>query len=324
MKTTHLLIPFISAALFTGCATVPPSELVNARSTYQQASASDARQLVPAELHKAQEALKLAEQSFKQDAKSQKTRDLAYVAQRKSEQAMALSATAADKTSQDKAEADFRKKQTELVQQGKQDLIDSEKRTAEARAELGQQAAIQADKDRAAAEYQRQQAEMRATKERTDAEARRQQAEITKGQQELKDSERRTAAAMAELAAIAAVKEEERGSVVTLSGGVLFRSAEATLMPSALTKLDQVAKALLSVRERNIIVEGHTDSQGSREYNQGLSERRANAVRDYLVQRGYPADRIRISGRGEDNPIANNASPEGRANNRRVEIVIER
>ena len=135
------------------------------------------------------------------------------------------------------------------------------------------------------------------------------------------ESEKRTADAAAKLAA---VKEEERGLVVTLSGSVLFRSAESTLLPSAQVKLDQVAKALLAVRARNLIVEGHTDSQGSESYNQGLSQRRADAVRDYLVQRGYPADRIQARGKGEGSPIADNASPEGRANNRRVEIVIER
>ena len=134
----------------------------------------------------------------------------------------------------------------------------------------------------------------------------------------------RTSAAMAELAAIAAVKEEERGLVVTLSGGVLFRSAESSLLASAMVKLDQVANALLSVRARNIIVEGHTDSQGSESYNQGLSQRRADAVCAYLVQKGYPADRIQAHGKGEATPIAKNSSPEGRANNRRVEIVIER
>lgn len=324
MKTIHFLIPFICAALFTGCATAPPSELIDARLAYQQASESTAKQLVPADLHKAREALNLAEQSFEKDADSQKTRDLAYVAKRKSEQAIALGATAAEKASQDKAEAEFQKKQAELVQQGRQDLVESQKRTAAAQAELERQAAIQADKDRAAADYQRQQAEIRAIKEKSDAEARRQQAEIAKVQQDLKDAEMRTAATMAELEAIAAIREEERGSVLTLSGGVLFRSGEATLMPSALASLDQVAKALQSMQERKIIVEGHTDSRGSAEYNQGLSERRANAVRDYLVQRGLPADRIRTSGKGQDNPIADNASPEGRANNRRVEIVIER
>ena len=260
MKTLQFLILVTFVALFIGCATVAPNELVNARSAYQLASQGPAEQLVPAELHKAHEALVLAEQSFRKDPDSQKTKDLAYVAQRKSEQAGALGAMAADKASKDKANADFRKKQTEIVKQGKQDLSDSEKRTA---------------------------------------------------------------AALAELAKLAAVKEEERGLVITLSGSVLFRSAESTLLSSAQVKLDQVANALLDVRARNLIVEGHTDSQVSESYNQGLSQRRADAVRDYLVQKGYPADRIQARGMGEGHPIADNASPEGRANNRRVEIIIE-
>jgi outer membrane protein OmpA-like peptidoglycan-associated protein len=150
------------------------------------------------------------------------------------------------------------------------------------------------------------------------------QAEIAQGKQALIDSEKRTSDAMAELAALATLKEETRGLVVTLSGGVLFRSAESILLPSAQVKLDQVAKALLAIPARNLIVEGHTDSRGSDSYNQGLSQRRANAVHDYLVKRGYPADRIQSIGRGKGNPIADNASPEGRANNRRVEIVLER
>jgi outer membrane protein OmpA-like peptidoglycan-associated protein len=307
MKTLQLLIlvPFVT--LFAGCATVAPNELVNARSAYQHASSGPAEQLAPADLHKAHEALVLAEQSFLKDPDSQKTKDLAYVAQRKSEQAEALGAMAADKASKDKANADFQKKQTEIVKQGKQDLSDSDKRTAIAQAELDKQAAVKEVKDKSDAEYQKQQAEI-----------------VRQGRQDLSDSERRTAAVVAELAAIAAVKEEERGLVVTLSGGVLFRSAESNLLSSAKVKLDQVANALLSVRERNLIVEGHTDSRGSVSYNQGLSQRRADAVRDYLVQRGYPADRIQSRGKGKGSPIADNASAEGRANNRRVEIIIER
>ena len=261
MKTIQFLILVTFVAFVAGCATMAPNELVNARSAYQFASEGPAEQFAPAELHKAHEALDLAEQSFQKDPDSYKTKDLAYVAQRKSEQAGALGAIAADKASKDKANADFRKKQTEIVKQGKQDLSDSEKRTADA---------------------------------------------------------------LAALATLAAVKEEERGLVVTLSGSVLFRSAESTLLSSAKVKLDQVANALLSVRARNLIVEGHTDSQGSASYNQGLSQRRADAVRDYLVQRGYPTDRIQARGKGKGSPIADNASPEGRANNRRVEIIIER
>jgi outer membrane protein OmpA-like peptidoglycan-associated protein len=321
MKTLQFMILVTFVALFIGCATVAPNELVNARSAYQIASQGPAEQLVPSELHKAHEALVLAEQSFLKDPDSQKTKDLAYVAQRKSEQAGALGAMAADKASKDKANAAFQKKQTEIVKQGKQDLSDSEKRTADARAELDKQAAVKESKDKSDAEL----AAVRASKDKADADFQQQQAEIVKqGKQDLSDSEKRTADALAELAKLAAVKEEERGLVVTLSGGVLFRSAESTLLSSAQVKLDQVANALLAVRARNLIVEGHTDSQGSKSYNQGLSQRRADAVRDYLVKRGYPADRIQSRGKGKDSPIADNASPEGRANNRRVEIIIER
>jgi outer membrane protein OmpA-like peptidoglycan-associated protein len=318
MKTKQFLLLVTFVALFAGCATVAPNELINARSAYRRASEGPAEQLVPAELHKAHEALVLAEQSFLKEPDSYKTKDLAYVAQRKSELAGALGAMAADKASKDKADAEFQKQQAEIVKQGKQDLSDSEKRTADALAELDKAAAVKASKDKADAEL----AADKASKDKADAEYQKQQAEIAK--QDLSDSEKRTAAALAELAKLAAVKEEERGLVITLSGSVLFRSAESTLLSSAQVKLDQVANALLAVRARNLIVEGHTDSQGSESYNQGLSQRRADAVRDYLVQRGYPADRIQARGKGKGSPIADNASPEGRANNRRVEIIIER
>jgi outer membrane protein OmpA-like peptidoglycan-associated protein len=321
MKTLQFLILVTFVALFTGCATVAPNELVNARSAYQLASEGPAKQLEPAELHKAQEALVLAEQSFLKDPDSHKTKDLAYVAQRKAEKAGALGAMAAEKARKDKANVDFQKKQTEIVKQGKKDLSDSEKRTALAQAEIDKLAAVEASKEKSDAEL----AAVRASKEKSDAELQKQQAEAVKqGKQDLSDSEKRTADALAALAALATVKEEERGLVVTLSGSVLFRSAQSTLLSSAQVKLDQVANALMAVRERNLIVEGHTDSQGSESYNQGLSQRRADAVRDYLVQRGYPADRIQARGKGKGSPIADNASPEGRANNRRVEIVIER
>jgi outer membrane protein OmpA-like peptidoglycan-associated protein len=312
MKTAHYFILATFATFFAGCATMAPPELVNARSAYQYASEGPAKQLAPAELHKAHEALNRAEDSFQKDPDSYKTKDLAYVAQRKSEQAGALGSMAAATASKDRANTAFQKKQTEIVTQGKQDLRDAQteidrqaviaqgkkalndadKRTAVAQADLDKQAAVTAANDKAAIE--------------------------------LKASEKRTADAVAALAALASVKEEERGLIVTLSGSVLFKSDESTLLSSARVKLDQVATALLAIRARNLIVEGNTDSQGSDAYNQNLSQRRADAVRDYLVERGYPADHIQSRGRGEGNPIANNASPEGRANNRRVEIIIER
>src|SRR5450631_2309846 len=139
MKTLQLLILVTCAAAFAGCATVAPTELVNARSAYQLASEGPAQQLAPAELHKAQDALNLAEQSFRKEPDSYKTKDLAYVAQRKSEQAGALGSIAADRASKDRANADFQTQQTEIVKQGKQDLSDSEKRTTAAQAELVRQ-----------------------------------------------------------------------------------------------------------------------------------------------------------------------------------------
>ena len=351
MKTKKIFILLILAAFFTGCASIPPKELVDARAAYRQASAGPAEQLAPAELHKANEALTLAEQSFRKDPDSYKTKDLAYAAQRKSELAGARGAMAADKSSKEKADAAFQKKQTEIVKQGKQDLSDSEKRTTAAQAELDKRAAVKASKDEADAAFQKQQAEIaqgkqalresekqasaaqaeldkraavKASEEKAAADLQKQQAEIAQGKQALSDSEKRTAEAMTALAALAAVREEERGSVVTLSGGVLFLSAQSTLLSSAKVKLNQVADALLAVRARNLIVEGYTDSRGTESYNQGLSQRRADSVRDYLVQRGYPSNRIQASGKGEGGPIADNASAEGRANNRRVAIVIER
>jgi len=333
MKTVQYLIPLMFVTVMAGCATVPPNELVNARSAYQHASSGPAQQLVPAELHKAREALDKAEQAFLNEPDSYSTKDLAYAALRKSEQADALGIMAADKATKERANVDFQRQQSEIMNQTKQDLSDSEKREADARSEIDRQAALAkgkkelSDSRKQTAEAEAEldkQAALKAAKEKSDNDLQMQQADTRQAQEELKDSEKRTAAALAELATLASLKEEERGLVVTLSGSVLFKSAESTLLPNAQVKLDQVANALLAIRARNLIVEGHTDSQGSNAYNQGLSQRRAEAVRDYLVQKGYPADHIQARGRGEGSPIANNASAEGRANNRRVEIVIER
>ena len=305
MKMIRFLILVMVVALFAACATMAPKELLNARSAYRDASVGPAAQLAPAELHVANLALNLAEKSFRNDPDSYQTRDLAYIAQRKSELAGAVGAMAADKATGARADAYFQKKQTEIVAQGKQDLRDSEKRSAA-------KAVVAADK---------------ASRDLSDSKklmAAQAAIAADKASQDLKDSEKRTSDALDELVKLVAVREEKRGLVLTLSGSILFRSAETILLPSAQVKLSQVAEALLAVRARKLIVEGHTDSQGSDRDNLALSQGRADAVRDYLVQRGYPADRIEAYGLGEGSPIADNASAEGRANNRRVEIVIER
>jgi outer membrane protein OmpA-like peptidoglycan-associated protein len=89
-----------------------------------------------------------------------------------------------------------------------------------------------------------------------------------------------------------------------------------------MSSLDNVAIALKSTPDRNITVEGHTDSVGSRAFNMDLSLRRAQSVRDHLVSRGLPSETVRANGVGPDRPIASNGTADGRANNRRVEIVV--
>ena len=140
----------------------------------------------------------------------------------------------------------------------------------------------------------------------------------------LKDAEKRAAQAREDLSKFASVKQEPRGMVITLSGSVLFASAKADLLPAAQLKLNDVATALTKEDPiSKIVVEGHTDSQGSAANNQELSQRRAQVVRDYLVTRGIASDRISAQGFASTRSVADNTSPEGRANNRRVEIVVQ-
>ncbi|HEU4412062.1 MAG TPA: OmpA family protein [Polyangiaceae bacterium] len=172
--------------------------------------------------------------------------------------------------------------------------------------------AVTESQRRLAMSAQQSQSDLRQTKSQLDQEkARRQQAEL------------RAKEAMDSLARIAAIKQEDRGMVITLSGSVLFASGKWTLLPSASSRLEEVARALKEQEGRNITIEGHTDSVGNDASNMTLSQKRADSVREFLVSRGVPADRVRSVGVGEGRPVADNQSTEGRANNRRVEIIIE-
>lgn len=151
-----------------------------------------------------------------------------------------------------------------------------------------------------------------------------QQQQLTASEAARKDAEQRAATAAADLQRIASVKQEPRGMVITLSGEVLFVSGKADLLPQAQAKLSEVANALTQQSpDSTIVVEGHTDAQGKEAFNLDLSTRRAQAVRDYLAAHGVAPDRIRAEGLGFSRPIGNNKTAEGRANNRRVEIVVQ-
>jgi len=285
MKPIKYMV-LVACAVFLGsCAATIPSELSKARQAYQQASQGPAAQLVPAELHKAKLALDKAEASFPNDPKSYQTRDLAYVAERKAMKADALASIASQKGDTAQAKKDYQTSQGEVIEKTKADLAT----------------------------------------QKTEATAAAAAATLEAEQLARLDAEKRAADAQAELAKIAMLKEEARGLVITLSGSVVFASNQATILPAAQSRLNQVAEALMSTdKNRKLIVEGHTDSRGSADFNMDLSRRRAESVRAYLVSRGYPGELIEPRGIGEDRPIADNASPEGRSNNRRVEIVVQK
>jgi len=124
------------------------------------------------------------------------------------------------------------------------------------------------------------------------------------------------------IAKIAAVKDDDRGMVITLQGEVLFPTGKWELKAGAMAKLDQIADALRG-KEQPMVVYGFTDNVGTHDNNMELSQKRATSVRDYLASKGIPQDLITAQGKGPDVPVSDNNSVEGRAANRRVEIVVQ-
>jgi outer membrane protein OmpA-like peptidoglycan-associated protein len=292
MKTIHSSgIVFLLAVGAAGCAAaLPPEDLVTARATYGRASQGAAGTLDPADLHSAKESLAQAEQSFAQNGDSQGTRDLSYIADRRARIAEARGEAMQATQQQQQTLGQMHDAET-------RQLADTSGKLGRANMQVALQGqALQNQNDALAVEQQR----------RLEADA-------------------RAAKATADLAAFASVKQDpQRGMVITLSGSVLFVTNKSDLLPGAQIKLNEVADALTKQdSEAKIVVEGHTDSQGGAGYNQELSQRRAQTVRDYLVSRGIASDRVTSQGFGLTRPIGDNSSPEGRANNRRVEIVVQ-
>lgn len=112
------------------------------------------------------------------------------------------------------------------------------------------------------------------------------------------------------------------GSMLHTIEGVNFEFDSAQLKPSAKATLDQAVRVLRDNPGVSVAIEGHTDSTGPDAYNQGLSERRARSVRDYLVANGISAGSLRVVGKGESSPVASNDNAAGRAQNRRVDLVV--
>jgi outer membrane protein OmpA-like peptidoglycan-associated protein len=290
MRTRAILCILAAAGLVACGGDVPaPKALVDARADYARAKGGVTLQLDPTDVHEADLALQKAELAWSdsRDPNDEHAIDLAIIAQRKAQIAMAEAA--AQKAQQD-------------AQQAKSDLATTVQ--AQLQATRGQ-----LDKT------QQNLAQTQTALQQTAAQAAEQKKELADLEGKLKD-------ARDTIAKIAAVKDDDRGMVITLQGEVLFKTGKWDLKPAAMAKLDQIAEALVG-KEQPMVVYGFTDNVGASDMNMDLSQKRAQSVRDYLVTKGIPSDLIKAEGKGPASPIAENTSIEGRAQNRRVEIVVQ-
>jgi outer membrane protein OmpA-like peptidoglycan-associated protein len=287
----------------------PPKELSDAQVAYVRASQGPATQVNPARLQLAKEALDDAEMAY--GAKpEEEVRDRAYVALRRVQAAEAEAAAELANQRRWRALRELATLQGTYADKARAELASAESRAAGAHAR--------------AAVAEGQVAEEQARTQSAQQQALQQQQRADNEHQGRVAAEARADQALADLSRMATVRREQRGLVITLSGQVLFVSGEATLLPAATRSLDNVVAALkaMPANAGRVVIEGHTDARGGRAYNRDLAERRARSVRDYLISRGLPGDLFAIDGIGPDRPVADNRSAEGRANNRRVEIVL--
>lgn len=215
----------------------------------------------------------------------------AQQAKAEADRARAQAEMASAQAAKDRAEADTAR-QAAMAQQ----------QAAQAEAEKSRLAAAQADQQRQLAEQQRLAAEKQV-----------QQSEAEKAEMRQR--------LLTQLNLILATRDSARGLIVNMSD-VLFDTAKATLRAGAREKLSKVAGIVLAYPTLKLAVEGHTDSVGGDSYNQVLSEKRAYAVRDYLVAQGINGNSMTAIGLGKGDPVASNATAAGRQMNRRVEMVV--
>jgi outer membrane protein OmpA-like peptidoglycan-associated protein len=279
----------ISAAGLPACGgeRVPPRSLLDARMEVLRAKDGIAMQLDPAGVRQADLALQTAEAAWRVSPNDPSTMDLALIADRKAR--IAQSHAMAIKAAQDQ-----------------------------------EQAISQLEAARAA-QLQMAQGQLTQTQQvlgATQMQLRQEQAAAAAQQQRLQALEANLKDARETIAQIAAVKEDERGMVITLQGELLFKTARSDLKPAAMAKLDRIAEALKG-KDQPIAITGYTDNVGALDTNLRLSQMRAESVRTYLVSKGIPRDLVTAQGRGPESPVADNESVEGRAQNRRVEIVVQ-
>lgn len=313
-------------------------QLESARRLYEQAKAdpnvatyaADALSEAGKAMQTAEQAKDLAEKNNAQnDYKELEHR--AYLSGKKSQIALTITE---EKVREKEIEALNKEKTEILLQKREQELRLAKKETGQARA-MALSEAEKAERARMESEARAREAEQArllasaesAEKERANREAARkaQEAEQARMQAEARAREAERAKAevdelLNQLSDLKA-KQTERGIVLTM-GDVLFAFDKATLSPEAFRNVDKLVDFLQKHPNRSVLIEGHTDSVGSDEYNLNLSEKRADAVKNALVSKGVGEERITPKGYGKKYPVASNNTSEGRQLNRRVEVVV--
>ena len=276
-------------SLSMACATVP-SALEQARENYQQMQRDPQTSAqAPVASYEASQALRRTEQAWEQTGNEEEVTHLAYLTNRRVEIARE---TARQKAAEAEAQQ-LKQDREKVLLETRTREADRAKQLAESRARDVQLA--QQEAEARARETQEAQTKAQAATDRAE--------ELEKRFAELK------------------AKQTERGFELTLSD-VLFEFDKANLKPGSARSLTSVAEFLRENPQRKITIEGYTDNLGSDSYNLELSQRRADSVRDFLVQNGIGADRITARGLGEEYPVASNEIQAGRQQNRRVQIII--
>lgn len=323
-------------SLAVGCAS-PPQELVEAQNAYKETASGPASEFAPAQLRDAQKALQRAERAYDEGDETS-TMAFAYIAQRKTQIAdvEADIFQARRQQEQNKEALLTESEQARRSLQGALSASNQELRDRAQKLELERQQlqTVQDELEAARKAGDLSEAELREQEQKLQAQqqalAQREQelavtrTQLEQTQKEKEEAEKRLAAARAKLDEFAKVQEDQDRIVITLTGEVLFQLDKSELRAPAKARLDQVAEVLLAKRDQGITIEGHTDSQGSASHNEKLSQERAESVRSYLVNQGIAPDRVKAVGKGQTDPVASNDTPEGRANNRRVEIIVEK
>ena len=283
-----LIAAAVAATLFAGCASAPTpagSEQVRAKLTALQGEPTLAN-AAPVALKDAEAAVTVAETPEKDLVLAAHR---VYIADRKVETARAL------------AETQYSESQrTALNEKSEKARLDSRTREAD-----------RAKTDALVARAESAEQKVAAGNARSDADAALLAANASQQQ----------AAELQRQLEILQARPTDRGLVLTL-GDTLFATGRAEIKSGATVNLDRLTAFLNEYPKRTAAIEGFTDNMGSEEMNQSLSERRADAVKRYLVGQGVGSERLTSSGRGENSPVADNESAAGRQQNRRVEVVI--